>query len=101
MLVAHGYEMTTPEYTTIARGSADQNPSVLCQLKSRAFGRRPPRNHITLRNCVQLSARGHHRYMPLNTMNRNIRFAAPVIAFPVGRLSPLIARYRCQTTTLE
>src|SRR5690606_29687092 len=32
-LLAHGYEITTPEYTTSASGIADQKPSTLCQLK--------------------------------------------------------------------
>src|SRR5262245_14456343 len=95
-LFDHGYEITVAEYTMTASGTADQKPIVLCQLKSRALPRTLPRNHVTFRMCDHLSDFGHQRYMPLSTTKRNIRFAAPVMALPVGLESPAIATYRCQ-----
>ncbi len=71
---AHGYEIGTAPATTIASGIADQMPMTLCQLKSRAFGASPPRNHNTFLNWIHFQTRGSHRYMPLSTMNRKTKF---------------------------
>jgi hypothetical protein len=53
--------MTTPEATTIAKGTADQTPMVLCQLKSRALPGRPPRNQITCFTARHAQVRGIQR----------------------------------------
>src|SRR5215207_9322419 len=49
-LLAHGYEITTPDATTRTSGAQDHRPMTLCQLKSRALLRRPRRKTVTLRS---------------------------------------------------
>ena len=93
--LAHGYEITTPDATTITNGIALKKPITLCQLKSRAFPDSPPRNQATLRTDVHVTLRGHQSHMPLSTINRNARFAAPVAARPKSRVLPLAASQRC------
>ena len=72
----------------IASGIADQNPMVLCQLKSRAFPCSPLLNQVMPRRDDHFHDRGHQRNRPLTTMKRNARFDAPVTARPSGRLAP-------------
>src|ERR1044072_4446268 len=81
------------------RGTADQKPIVLCQLKSRAFDGSQRRNHVTLRTASQLQVRGPHKENPLATRNRNPRLHAPVIARATLRLSPFAPSQRCQSVT--
>ena len=80
-------------------GIADQNPTTLCQLKSRARPRRRPLKVVTLRSSRRVQARGHQSHRPLETMKRNARLHAPVIARPSGRRSPVNASVRCQSVT--
>src|SRR5262245_4916311 len=75
-------------------GIAVQKTKTLCQLKSRAFPLKPLLNHVTPRTDCRVQFRGHQRKMPLQTIKRNARLQAPVIALPNGRFSPLIAKYR-------
>ena len=53
--------MTAPLKTTMASGTADQKPMTLCQLKSRAFARRPPLNHAMFRICRHVQIFGIHK----------------------------------------
>src|SRR5688572_13288923 len=59
-LLAHGYEITVADATTIASGIADQKPITLCQLKSRAFSE-TRRNISTLLNAGHDRLRGNQR----------------------------------------
>src|SRR5262245_3677069 len=58
-LPAHVYEITTPDSTTMKRGTKHQRPITLCQLKSRALLDSPRLNHVTFLSWGRVHFRGH------------------------------------------
>src|SRR5262245_2273209 len=91
--------MTSAPEITATNGIEDQMPITLCQLKSRAFPRIPPRNQAIARTLLHVHRLGSHRYIPLRARQKKIKLAAPVIDLPTCRAGPSRANQRCQSVT--
>lgn len=95
-------EMNAAVATINASGTANQNPSALCQLKSRTLPARCHCGTAVARSRAGVQRAGHHRYSPESTSARNTKFATPFTTFICARSSaPCAPIQRCQRRSAE